>query len=128
MRNALQITLAIVSLIPLAYGVSGVFFGVDRWMPGETVPAGLDSHYRFLSAYYISLAFLIWWVIPHIERHTTLVRIICLAIFLGGLSRVWSVAEFGLGPLSQTARMALELSAPLIALWQAKVAQAHDKS
>ena len=125
MRNALQVTLAIFSVIPLAFGISGVFFGAGRWLPGEAIPAELDNQYRYLSAYYLSLSFLLWWAIPHIERHTTLIRIIAFVLFLGGLSRLWSFVDVGWGSQAQVAGMVIELAAPLLAVWQGFVARRH---
>jgi len=126
MRNGLQIVLAIFSVVPLAFGISGVFFGAGRWLPGEAIPPELDNQYRYLSAYYISLAFLLWWAIPHIERHATLIRIVTFVLFLGGLSRLWSFVDVGWASQMQVAGMVIELAAPLIAVWQGFVARRHD--
>ncbi len=128
MRNALQITLAIFSVIPLAFGLSGVFFGAGRWLPGEAIPPELDNQYRYLSAYYLSLSFLLWWAIPHIERHTTLIRIITFVMFLGGLSRLWSFVDVGSASQTQIIAMGIELAAPLIAVWQGFLARRHGGS
>jgi hypothetical protein len=125
MRNALQIVLAIFSVVPLAFGISGVFFGAGRWLPGEAISPELDNQYRFLSACYLSIAFLLWWAIPHIERHATLIRIIAFVLFLGGLSRLWSFVDVGWGSQAQVAAMLIELAAPLVAVWQAIVARRH---
>lgn len=128
MRTALQIALALFSVIPLAYGLSGVFFGAGRWLPGEAIPPELDNQYRYLSAWYLSLSFLLWWAIPHIERHTTLIRIIVFVMFLGGLSRLWSFVDVGWASQTQIAGMIIELAAPLIAVWQGVVARRHGRS
>ncbi len=125
MRSALQIVLAIFSVVPLAFAVSGVFFGAGRWLPGEAIPSELDNQYRFLSACYLSISFLLWWAIPHIERHATLIRIIAFVLFLGGLSRLWSFVDVGWGSQAQVAAMVIELAAPLVAVWQAFVARRH---
>lgn len=125
MRFGLQFALILASLIPLGFAITGALYGADRWTPGEEVAASLDNQYRFLSAYYLSMTFLLWWIIPQIERHATVLRIIVLALFLGGLARLWSMLQLGAGSEAQVATMAAELAAPLLAVWQALVARRH---
>jgi hypothetical protein len=123
MRKSLQITLLILSVIPLFFGLTGVIFGTGRFLePGAVVPQ-LDNQFRYLSGMYLMVSFLIWWAVPAIERHGALLRIITLALFLGGVARAVSWATVGQPPLFQIAAMILEMSAPLFAIWQAKVAR-----
>lgn len=125
MKRGLQIVLAILSLIPLYYGVTGVLFGAGQWLAAEAVTPAIDNQYRYLSAFYLVLAFLLWWMIPNIEKHTTPIRLIVLAIFLGGLARVYSTMSVGTPPMINFVGAGLELGAPILALWQAKVAKMH---
>jgi hypothetical protein len=62
-------------------------------------------------------------MVPTIERHGTLIRIVTLALFLGGVARAISWAAVGQPPSFQIAAMILEMSAPLFAIWQSKVAR-----
>jgi hypothetical protein len=123
MRKSLQITLLILSLIPLFFGLTGVIFGTGRFLPAEAIVPQLDNQFRYLSGIYLLVSFLIWWMVPTIERHTTLIRIVTLALFLGGVARAISWAAVGQPPSFQIGAMILEMSAPLFALWQSKVAR-----
>jgi hypothetical protein len=123
MRRALQITLLILSLIPFIFGLTGVIFGTGRFLDASAVVPQLDSQFRYLSGWYLVLCFLVWWMVPTIERHGTLLRIIALALFIGGLARAVSWATVGQPPVFQIAAMILELSFPLLAVWQSRVAR-----
>jgi hypothetical protein len=123
MKRTLQVTLALLSFIPLFFGLLGMFKGVGRFLPDAVVPANLDSQFRFLSAWYLGLTGITWWMLPNIERHTGLVRIICAAVFLGGIARVFACLQTGAPEIRFLIVGSLELLFPLIALWQNKLAQ-----
>ncbi len=123
MKRGLQIVLGIVSLIPLTFAVLGVFGGASYFMPDGGYPAALDNQLRYLSAIYLLVSILLWYAIPNIERHGRLLSFVCLAIFLGGLSRLFSHSTVGPGLEAQFAGMILELGSPLLLLWQRVVAR-----
>jgi len=123
MKRGLQIVLIVLSLIPLYFGLTGVIFGAGQWIAAEAVTPAIDNQYRYLSAFYLVLAFLLWWMIPNIEKHTAPVRLIVLAIFLGGLARLYSTLTIGTPPAANIVGTALELGSPILALWQGKVAK-----
>ena len=121
MKKALQIILIVLSLIPLFFGITGIVLGAGRWLPPEAVTPAIDNQYRYLSAFYLSLAFLIWWMVPHIEKHATPLRILIGAIFIGGLARVYSVYAVGPPPTINLFGMALELGSPIIIWLQSRI-------
>lgn len=121
MKAGLQIIMGILSLIPLYFGSVNMYLGAARFLPPEQITPALDSQFRFQSAYYLGLAVVIWWVIPNIEKHTTLFRLLIGALFLGGLARLYSYFTIGAPPAPMTAGMVLELLLPLLVLWQAKI-------
>jgi Domain of unknown function (DUF4345) len=127
MKRALQITVALLSLLPLTFGVLGLTVGVGRFLPGAVVPPDLDSQFRFMSAWYLGLAFMAWWIIPAIERHTTLFRIICMAVFLGGLGRLTAWYFSGAPTTRFMVVMGAELMFPLLIIWQARVAKQYSR-
>jgi hypothetical protein len=49
MRKSLQITLLILSLIPLIFGLSGVILGTGRFLDPAAIVPQLDSQFRYLS-------------------------------------------------------------------------------
>ena len=122
MKRALQIVLIILSLIPLYFGITGVMGGAAGLNGGEAVANALDNQFRYLSAFYLILTFLIWYIVRDIENHTAVFRIAILAIFLGGLARLYCYLAIGTPPQNMIGGMALELGSPLLILWQAKVA------
>jgi len=117
MKRGLQIVLAVLSLIPLAFAVMGIYGGAEMANEGGAVTAGLDNQFRYLSAYYLSLFFLIWWILRDLENRGAVLRLLILAIFLGGLARLYSYVTVGPPPVRAIGGMALELGAPVLALW-----------
>jgi len=117
MRTSFKIILMILSLIPLYFAVTGIFGGARALSSGESVGPELDNQFRYLSAYYLSLFLLIWYVLGDIDNRGTVLRILVLAIFLGGLARLYSYLQVGTPPPMLMAGMALELGAPVLAIW-----------
>lgn len=126
MRRALQIITGLLSLLPLSFGLVGIIFGVGRLQPDFNV--NLDSQFRFLSAWYFGLGLISLWIIPRIESHTTLFRIITMAVFIGGLARIASLLQYGLPEKRFLIVMAAELLFPLLIPWQAAVAKRSSES
>jgi hypothetical protein len=117
-KRSLQVVIILLSLLPLFFGAMGVLYGAGRFEFAGRVPVNLDSQYRFLSAWYLGLAALAWWIAPRIVAQTTLFRIICGAVFLGGLARLASIAQVGWPDGRFVVVMAIELLFPLLAVWQ----------
>jgi Domain of unknown function (DUF4345) len=127
MKKGLQITLAILSLIPLLVGTLGITQGTSRWLAVDAITPNFDSHYRYITGYYFSLGLIGLWLIPRIEKHTGLFRIICVSVFIGGIGRVISIAQVGVPNPMMLAFTALELCFPLLLWWQAKLPRTqHD--
>jgi len=116
MRATFKIVLMILSLIPLFFAVTGVMGGAAA-LGGSEVSAPLDNQFRYLSAYYLSLFFLIWYVLGNLEERGTVLRLLILAIFFGGLARLHSYLNVGTPEPQQMLGMALELGAPILAIW-----------
>ena len=121
MKKTLQIVLIILSLIPLYFGLTGIVFGAGQWLADGSVTAEIDNQYRFLSAFYLSLAFLIWWMTPNIEKHATPLRILMGVIFIGGLARAYSYLTVGAPPPPNIVGMVLELGSPVIVWMQSRI-------
>jgi hypothetical protein len=128
MKRSLQVVVAVLSVLPLTFGVLGVLFGAERFLPGTVVPANLDSQFRFLSAWYIGLAVIAWWMIPRIEDHKTLFRIVCVSVFVGGLARLVAWSFTGAPDIRFLVVLSAELLFPILIPWQARVAQLHANS
>lgn len=117
MRTLFKITLMVLSLIPLYFAVTGVFGGAAALNDGVAVSAELDNQFRYLSAYYFSLFLLIWYVLGDTDNRGTVLRLLVLALFIGGLARLYSYLNVGTPPPMLMLGMALELGAPVLAIW-----------
>ena len=117
MRTSFKIILMILSLIPLYFAVTGIFGGAAANNDGVAVSAGLDNQYRYLSGYYLSLFFGIWYALGDIDNRGTIIRLFVLAIFIGGLARLLSYVQMGPPPTLAMIGMALELGSPVLILW-----------
>jgi len=122
-KLGLQIGLGILSLIPLFFAIMGIVNGASFFMPEGGFPAAIDNQLRYLSAIYLLVTMLLWWAIPNIEKHGTVLAFICAAIFIGGLARFLSHSTVGPGIDTQFAGMILELSSPIFLIWQRLVAR-----
>ena len=118
MKRGLQVVLFILSLIPLYFAATGVLGGAVSLNGGEAVSADLENQFRYLSAFYLILTFLIWYIIPKIDTEKDLFRLAIIAIFLGGLARAYSYFYLGKPDISMVAGMVLELGAPSLIIWQ----------
>jgi hypothetical protein len=123
MKRTLQIVLAVLSLLPLVVGTLGFIHGAALFAPASGVTPKLDSQYRFVAAWDVGLAFIVWWIIPQIERQTVLFRLICLLVCLGGIGRVIAWLVVGSAGPAFLAVTVLELLIPLLIPWQAQVAK-----
>ena len=124
MKRALQITIAVLGLLPLAFGTLGLLTGVGLYISPEAATPKLDSQFRFMSGWDIGLALVAWWFVANIERHTGLFKLVCLAVFLGGLGRVAAWLLTGSPGIAFAAIAAVELLVPALIPWQSHVAKA----
>ena len=118
MKRSLQLVLGVLSLLPLVVGTLGFVHGASLLAATETVAPRLDSQYRFMSAWDIGLAVIVWWIIPRVEHETHLFRIVSGAVCLGGVGRLvaWRVT-------GSPGWAFLELLVPLLIPWQAHLAR-----
>lgn len=123
MKRALQVVLTLLSLLPLGVGTLGFVYGAALFAPASGVTPRLDSQYRFVSAWDVGLALIVWWIIPQIERQTALFRLICIVVFFGGVGRVVSWLVVGSPGMAFLTVTGLELLIPLFIPWQAYVAR-----
>lgn len=117
MKRLFQLTLIMLSFIPLFFAARGLIGGAELANAGLPFTNGIDNQLRYQSAFYLSLAFLLWWVIQDLHTRGTVLRILVLAIFLGGLARVYSYVVVGPPPPLAVAGVLLELGAPILVIW-----------
>lgn len=125
-RKSLQITTAVLGLIPIVTGVLTMFGIADPIYVAEGLPRSplLDSNLRFFGGVWLVLGVGLLWAVPHIERQTVLFRILWGAVFVGGIGRALSMALVGMPPLPFVGFTVLELvGAPFFVWWQHRVAR-----
>jgi hypothetical protein len=82
--RALQIVVAILSLIPLSAGTAGGFLGPSFLKVTEPWPVDLDSHFRFLSGVFLCVGLGFLSTVPDIARRTARFRLLAAFVFVGG--------------------------------------------
>jgi hypothetical protein len=122
MKRGLQVFLGVFSLIPVIFAILGFVHGAGRLSP-EGVTVDLDNQYRYFSGMYLVVAFLLWSIIPAIEKHGRTLFLISAAIFIGGLGRVMSMMTMGSPSQDQVVALGIEMVVPvLFVVWQRAVA------
>jgi hypothetical protein len=122
MKRGLQVFLGVFSLIPVIFALLGFLAGAGRLSP-EGVAVDLDNQYRYFSGMYLVVAFLLWSIIPAIEKHGRTLFLISASIFIGGLGRVVSYMTMGAPSQDLMVGMGIELVVPVVfVVWQRAVA------
>ncbi|MFY9289333.1 MAG: DUF4345 domain-containing protein [Methylorubrum rhodinum] len=122
-RRALQRSVALAAILPVAAGLYGVLTGIDGLGTDPTANVSADSHFRYLSGLQTGIGLLFLTCVPGIEGKTTLFRFLTLVVALGGLARLLGLALTGVPSVTMLTALVVELGlAPLLCLWQARVA------
>jgi len=118
-RRALQITVAIGGLVPVAAGLAGVLLGPAMVQHGFAGAPALDSHFRYLSGLLLGIGLAYWSLIPGIERRGGAFRLLTAIVFAGGLGRAIGVGLHGAPPLPMLFGLCMELAVtPALCVWQ----------
>ena len=79
-KKALQIVAGLLTLVPLLSGIRGLVSGIGDISSSSGIDletlASMDSQGRFLSIIWLGYAAIAWWIIPNIEKQTTIFRIL----------------------------------------------------
>jgi|SRR5579859_7230506 len=127
-RRALQLLILLAGIVPVFGGGAGALLGERAFGPHAFSGAGAvaDSHMRYLSGLLLAIGLAYWACIPTIERRGEIVRLLTLIVVIGGLARLGGVFTAG-DPGAMRWALVMELGvAPLIWLWQARVARGLD--
>ncbi|MEO8813401.1 MAG: DUF4345 domain-containing protein [Caulobacteraceae bacterium] len=121
-RRTLQLAAVLAGFVPVIAGGAGALHGarfIDGW-PGRAA----DSHWRYLSGLLLAIGLAYWSCIPAIERRGTVVRTLTFLVVVGGLARLGGILAVG-DPGNIRYALVMELGvAPLLCLWQARIAKA----
>jgi hypothetical protein len=122
-KRALQIVVAIGSLVPIGAGSAGISLG-PRLVGSAGIGAGdFDSHFRYLSGLLLAVGIGFVSTIPRIETHGGRFRLLTGIVVVGGIGRLVSLLATGLPSSTMIAALGMELLvAPGLAIWQCRVA------
>ena len=129
--RAFQYTMGFLAAIPFVSGILGML-GVDDplyQMIQITPEPLLDSNLRFFAGIWVAMGIAMWCILPRIQWHAPVFRLIWGSIFLGGMGRVLSMLLVGMPPLPFVLFTALEvIGAPLFIWWHKQIARKYAVS
>lgn len=122
-KRLLQITVAILGLVPLSAGLAGVVLGPVAFGGPESI-TDLNSHFRYISGIFLAVGIAFYTTIPNIQIKTARFRLLTALVFIGGLARLLSLLIDGAPTTPHLIGLFLELVAvPALAVWQGRVAE-----
>ena len=122
-KTGLQIIVAVLAATPVLVGLEGVLSGPEFLNAAAPWPVDLDSHFRFLSGFFLAIGIAWYSCIPGIEARTERFRLLAACTFTGGLARLFSLLTAGAPSAGHLAGLCVELLAvPALVWWQGRVA------
>lgn len=109
-QRVVQVCLVIVGCIAILGGCLQMYLGQP-----DTSPR-LDNVHRFMAGIYLMSGVTGLWVAATIRQHDTLIFLLALTVFVGGLGRVFSISKVGLPepPMVWLGYLAPELLLPFV--------------
>lgn len=114
-RRALQASIAIAALVPVAAGLWGVVGGLGA--PGTFA----DGHVRYLSGLLLGAGLLFWLMTPEPERWPWPFRTLGAIILMGGLARLGAALAGGTGSATFFALFMELIVTPGLLLWRERI-------
>lgn len=127
-RRIMQLLLGLIGVLAIYTAYLGFAYGAVNWYygfaDGQEYSKGLlmlDSNIRFYSGLWLGIGIILLWLIPRVEREKSLLQVIAIFFFLGGMGRLISILTCGIPSPIYFIYVLLELSFPLLALWQKRM-------
>jgi hypothetical protein len=121
-RRALQVAVALGSVIAISAGTDGVLSGPAMLGSGTVAAGDLDSHFRYLSGLLLAIGFGFASTIPHIEARGGRFRLLTSLVIAGGIGRFVSLLTNGPPSPVMIAALVMELLVtPGLAVWQYRI-------
>jgi hypothetical protein len=115
-RRLLQIALAIVGLVAILFGVTGVFFGTS--LSGVTLGVTMEGYVRFIKGVLIAAGLIYWSAIPRVEVRSERIGVVSFLLVFGAVGRLLAVVGHGFPTVGLMISLIGELIVvPLIWLW-----------
>ena len=119
-----QLTIFLLSLVPIMEVSMAFTQGPGYLFPdGGSYPNDLDNQYRYVTGTYLAVTFAIWWTLGNIEERIVPIRIVCAAVFIGGIGRLISIQAVGMpeSPDYLVGAFIELVLVPLLLLWQVRL-------
>ena len=121
-RRALQIAVALGSLVPISAGAAGILLGPRLVDAAASGLIDLDSHFRYLSGLLLAIGIGYVSTIPRIETHGRRFWLLTGIVVVGGLGRLMSLWTIGAPSVPMVAALGMELViTPGLALWRWRI-------
>ena len=121
-RRALQIAVALGSLVPISAGAAGILLGPRLVDAAASGLIDLDSHFRYLSGLLLAIGIGYVSTIPRIETHGRRFWLLTGIVVVGGLGRLMSLWAIGVPSVPMVAALGMELViTPGLALWRWRI-------
>lgn len=115
-RRLLQIVLAIVGLVAITFGLTGVLFGTS--LSGVRLGVTMEGYVRFIKGVLVAVGLIYWSAIPQIEKRGERISLVTFILVLGAAGRLLSVIGHGFPTVGLLISLIGELViVPLIWLW-----------
>jgi hypothetical protein len=125
MRRALQYLIASSGATIIIIALLHIVIGPSCVPGGSPANATTDSEDRYFAVYFLAHGATLVWCVRDVELKGRLLELLALVFFLGGVTRLISMAIVGLPHPFFVALTPLELGMPLLWWWMArKVARA----
>lgn len=130
-KKIFQLTLVTIGLILTITSFWGIITGAaDKFyeLPinnsiGNVI---LDSNLRFYYGLTAGLGLVILWIAPSFEKHSTILNIVSVMIFLGAIGRVVSLITIGNPSLFFIIFTLIELLFPLLIIWNKQMGKLQN--
>lgn len=120
----LQITVALLALVPVSAGIVGVFFYGPAELHDQAISIAEKNHFSYLSGLLIGIGLGFWSCIPNIKKKTERFRILTFIVFVGGLMRLYDIIGVHMPANDMLFGLGMELIiTPLLCVWQNKLSR-----
>ena len=115
-RRLLQISLAIVGLVAILFGLTGVLFGTS--LSGVRLGVTMEGYVRFIKGVLVAVGLIYWSAIPQIEKRFERISIVTIILMFGAAARLLAVIGHGFPTVGLLISLIGELVVvPMIWLW-----------
>ena len=121
MRRTLQITMLILSFVPLLLGLMNFINGAGQFLPPEAIFPEIDNQLRFYSVWFMFPFFITIWIVRNLDIAGPVLMISFGTMALGGFARLYSMVDVGMPEPGMIGAAAVEIATLLFIPWHRTV-------